>query len=94
MRSLQKELDELKETRQREKERESRRAAEDEEELQIMRDRLEKLEEEDQKIRKIYPYDLINGKYFLTSVLRTRLNPGTAYYQRWARYSSKTLMRI
>ncbi|KAF5345295.1 hypothetical protein D9758_008477 [Tetrapyrgos nigripes] len=46
MRTLQKELDELKETRQREKERESRRAAEDEEELQIMRDRLEKLEEE------------------------------------------------
>jgi len=46
MRTLQKELDELKETRQREKERESRRAMEDEEELQILRDRLEKLEEE------------------------------------------------
>jgi protein SPA2 len=46
MRTLQKELEELKETRQREKERETRRAAEDEEELQILRDRLEKLEEE------------------------------------------------
>lgn len=46
MRALQKELDEVRETRQREKERESRRAREDEEELQILRDRLENLEEE------------------------------------------------
>ncbi|KAE9408640.1 hypothetical protein BT96DRAFT_913786 [Gymnopus androsaceus JB14] len=44
--ALQKELDEVRETRQREKERESRRAREDEEELQILRDRLENLEEE------------------------------------------------
>ncbi|KIK69320.1 hypothetical protein GYMLUDRAFT_67972 [Collybiopsis luxurians FD-317 M1] len=46
MRALRKELDELQETRQREKEREARRAQEDDEELQILRDRLEKLEEE------------------------------------------------
>ncbi|KAF9268744.1 hypothetical protein L218DRAFT_954190 [Marasmius fiardii PR-910] len=46
MRNLQKELDELRETRQLEKERENRRAREDEEELQILRDRVEKLEEE------------------------------------------------
>ncbi|KAF9070817.1 hypothetical protein BDP27DRAFT_1323049 [Rhodocollybia butyracea] len=46
MRALQKELDELREIRQREKERETRRAREDEEENQILRDRLERLEEE------------------------------------------------
>ena len=44
--SLQKELEDLKETRQREKARETRRIQEDEEELQILRDRCEKLEEE------------------------------------------------
>lgn len=48
MRALQKELDELRETRQREKEREARRAQEDEDELQILRDRCEKLEDERQ----------------------------------------------
>lgn len=46
MKALQKELDELRETRAREKEREARRAREDEEELQILRDRCEKLEDE------------------------------------------------
>ncbi|KAJ7497027.1 hypothetical protein FB451DRAFT_1359481 [Mycena latifolia] len=46
MRALQRELDELRETRQREKEREARRAQEDEDELQILRDRCERLEEE------------------------------------------------
>lgn len=46
MRALQKELDDLREVRQREKEREARRAQDDEEELQILRDRLEGLEEE------------------------------------------------
>ncbi|KAK2464198.1 hypothetical protein APHAL10511_003655 [Amanita phalloides] len=48
VRTLQKDLDELRDTRQREKERESRRAAEDEDELQILRNRLERLEEEKQ----------------------------------------------
>lgn len=48
MQALQKELDEMKESRQREKNRESRRAQSDEEELQILRDRCEKLEEERQ----------------------------------------------
>ena len=42
MRALQKELDELR----RDKERDSRRAREDEEELQILRERCERLEEE------------------------------------------------
>ncbi|TFK44453.1 hypothetical protein BDQ12DRAFT_673015 [Crucibulum laeve] len=46
MLALQKELDDLRESRQREKEREARRAQEDEEELQILRDRCERLEEE------------------------------------------------
>ncbi|GLB37366.1 putative spa2 homology domain (SHD) of GIT [Lyophyllum shimeji] len=46
MRALQKELDELREDRQREAERAARRAQEDEEELQILRDRCERLEEE------------------------------------------------
>ncbi|KAJ7594607.1 hypothetical protein C8J56DRAFT_821455 [Mycena floridula] len=46
MRALQKELDEARETRQREKEREARRAQQDEDELQILRDRCERLEEE------------------------------------------------
>ena len=48
VRALQKDLDELRDVRQREKERESRRAAEDEDELQILRNRLEKLEEDKQ----------------------------------------------
>jgi hypothetical protein len=42
MRALQKELDELR----RDRERDSRRAREDEEELQILRERCERLEEE------------------------------------------------
>lgn len=46
VRTLQKDLDELRDVRQLEKDRETRRAVEDEEELQILRDRLEKLEEE------------------------------------------------
>ena len=46
MRSLQKELDEVRELRAREKEREMKRAQNDEEELQILRDRLERLEDE------------------------------------------------
>ncbi|KAK7045688.1 component of the polarisome [Paramarasmius palmivorus] len=46
MRNLQKELDELRETRQLEKEREARRALEDDEELQILRVRIQQLEEE------------------------------------------------
>jgi protein SPA2 len=53
MRALQKELDELKETRQREKERESRRVRQDEEELQILRDRCEKLEQDRENQRGI-----------------------------------------
>ncbi|KAF7362137.1 hypothetical protein MVEN_00559700 [Mycena venus] len=46
MRALQRELDDLRETRQREKEREARRAQEDEDELRILRERCERLEEE------------------------------------------------
>ncbi|KIK80426.1 hypothetical protein PAXRUDRAFT_833539 [Paxillus rubicundulus Ve08.2h10] len=46
MRTLHKELDELRELRAREKEREIKRAQHDEEELQILRDRCESLEEE------------------------------------------------
>jgi len=46
MRALQKELDELRDLRAREKEREMKRAQNDEEELQILRDRLERLEDE------------------------------------------------
>lgn len=46
MRALQKELEELREVRQREKEREALRAREDEDELRILRDRCERLEEE------------------------------------------------
>ncbi|KIY54002.1 hypothetical protein FISHEDRAFT_32248 [Fistulina hepatica ATCC 64428] len=46
LKGLQKEHEELKEVRQREKERETRRAHDDEDELQILRDRCEKLEEE------------------------------------------------
>jgi hypothetical protein len=46
MRALQKELDELRDLRAREKEREMKRAQNDEEELQILRDRLEHLEDE------------------------------------------------
>ncbi|KAF8995499.1 hypothetical protein BDQ17DRAFT_1545214 [Cyathus striatus] len=46
MLSLQKELEEVRESRQREKERDARRAQQDEEELQILRDRCEKLDEE------------------------------------------------
>lgn len=46
MRALQKELDELRETRSRDKDRDTRRAREDEEELQILRERCERLEDE------------------------------------------------
>lgn len=46
MRALQKELDELREVRQREQERDAIRAREDEDELRILRDRCERLEEE------------------------------------------------
>ncbi|KAJ6593607.1 hypothetical protein B0H19DRAFT_976500 [Mycena capillaripes] len=46
MRTLQRELDEARETRQREKEREALRAQEDEDELRILRERCERLEEE------------------------------------------------
>jgi hypothetical protein len=46
MRSLQKELDDLRETRTREREREARRVREDTEELRMLRDRCERLEEE------------------------------------------------
>lgn len=46
MRALQKELDEVRDLRVREKEREMKRAQNDEEELQILRDRLEDLEDE------------------------------------------------
>lgn len=48
MRVLQKELDELQETRSREAERAARRALDDDEELRILRDRCEALEEERQ----------------------------------------------
>ncbi|KIJ65805.1 hypothetical protein HYDPIDRAFT_27039 [Hydnomerulius pinastri MD-312] len=46
MRALQKELDDLRDLRAREKDREVKRAQDDEEELQILRDRCERLEEE------------------------------------------------
>lgn len=46
MRALQKELDELHDLRVREKEREMERVQNDEEELQILRDRIERLEDE------------------------------------------------
>ncbi|KAJ7076896.1 hypothetical protein B0H15DRAFT_934193 [Mycena belliarum] len=46
MRALQRELDELRETRQREKERETRRAQDDEAEMQLLRERCERLEDE------------------------------------------------
>ncbi|KAH7907886.1 hypothetical protein BJ138DRAFT_1116316 [Hygrophoropsis aurantiaca] len=46
MRSLQKELEDLRELRTREKEREARRVQDDEDELQILRDRCERLEQE------------------------------------------------
>ncbi|OAX41205.1 hypothetical protein K503DRAFT_685940 [Rhizopogon vinicolor AM-OR11-026] len=46
MRTMQRELDDLRDLRAREKEREIRRAQADEEELQILRDRCERLEEE------------------------------------------------
>lgn len=46
MMSLQREVEELQELRQRDKERETRRIQDDEEELQILRDRCEKLESE------------------------------------------------
>ncbi|KAH7883156.1 hypothetical protein F5I97DRAFT_1939003 [Phlebopus sp. FC_14] len=46
MRALQKELDDLRDLRARERERETKRVQADEEELQILRDRCERLEEE------------------------------------------------
>lgn len=46
MRALQKELEELREDRARDREREARRREQDEDELQILRKRCEKLEEE------------------------------------------------
>lgn len=46
MRALQRELEELRDLRAREKEREMKRAQNDDEELQILRDRLERLEDE------------------------------------------------
>ncbi|KAG1818053.1 uncharacterized protein BJ212DRAFT_1479880 [Suillus subaureus] len=46
MKALQRELDDIRDLRTREKEREARRAQADEEELQILRDRCERLEEE------------------------------------------------
>jgi hypothetical protein len=46
MRGLQREIDDLRDTRSREKEREARRARQDEEELKILHDRCDKLKEE------------------------------------------------
>jgi hypothetical protein len=46
MKALQRELDDIRDLRAREKDREARRAQADEEELQILRDRCERLEEE------------------------------------------------
>ncbi|KAF9453965.1 hypothetical protein P691DRAFT_790378 [Macrolepiota fuliginosa MF-IS2] len=51
MRSLQKELDELKELRQRDKERESRRMQDESDELRILRERVEELEGERQGLQ-------------------------------------------
>jgi hypothetical protein len=51
MRSLQKELDELRETRQRDRERESRRIQNDSDELQILRARVEELERDKQDLQ-------------------------------------------
>ena len=49
--SLQKELDDLKETRQRDKERDSRRMQDDSDELQILRHRVEELEQNKQDLQ-------------------------------------------
>jgi len=49
--SLQKELDDLKETRQRDKERDSRRMQDDSDELQILRHRIEELEQNKQDLQ-------------------------------------------
>jgi protein SPA2 len=46
MRALQTELEEIRQDRTRDREREARRRQQDEEELQILRERCEKLEEE------------------------------------------------
>lgn len=46
MRTLQKELDDLRELRTREKEMESQRARDDEDEIQILRERCESLEQQ------------------------------------------------
>ncbi|KAF5351618.1 hypothetical protein D9756_007499 [Leucocoprinus leucothites] len=51
IRSLQKELDELKEVRQRDRERESRRIQDDSDELQILRQRVEELERDKQDLQ-------------------------------------------
>ncbi|KAG6884997.1 hypothetical protein C0993_006648 [Termitomyces sp. T159_Od127] len=60
MRVLQKELDELQETRLREAERATRRAQDDEEELRILRDRCETLEEERQNHQGETDMDVVN----------------------------------
>jgi len=49
--SLQKELGDLKETRQRDKERDSRRMQDDSDELQILRHRVEELEQNKQDLQ-------------------------------------------
>lgn len=60
MRVLQKELDELRDLRAREKEREMKRAQNDEEELQILRDRLERLEDErGSGLSRVCPFRLV-----------------------------------
>lgn len=51
MRSLQKELDELKESRQRDRDRESRRMRDDSDELQILRQRVEELERDKEDLQ-------------------------------------------
>ena len=53
MRALQKELDDLRETRMREQERETRRARDDQQELQALRERYERLEEEHANIQRV-----------------------------------------
>ena len=56
---LQREVEEVREDRQREKERESRRMRDDEEELQILRDRCERLESERSTLGNVCVYSLL-----------------------------------
>ena len=71
MRSLQRELEELKELRQRDKEREARRMQDESDELRILRERVEELERDKENSQMPVDINLIPSTVFSLTGPRT-----------------------